>query len=68
MFLPDSLKWLLYFFPNYWSYEAFYRMFIRTDLPLAPVNLVALIFSFGLVLVLVSRFGRKLRLTVQSAR
>lgn len=68
MFLPDRLKWLLYLFPNYWTFEAFYRMFIRTDLPLAPVNLVAFIFSFGLVLILVFRFGRKLRLTFQSER
>lgn len=65
LFLPDRLKWLLYVFPNYWSVEGFNRMFIRTDLPLAPVNLVAAAFSFGLVFVLVSRFGHKLRLTVK---
>jgi len=65
LFLPDRLKWVLYLFPNYWSFEAFNRMFIRTDLPLAPVNLVAALFSLGLVAVLVSRFGRKLRLTVK---
>ncbi|MDH7577428.1 MAG: hypothetical protein QHH75_06260 [Bacillota bacterium] len=65
LFLPDRLKWLLYPFPNYWSFEAFYRMFIRTDLPLAPVNLVAAVFSLGLVVVLISRLGHKLRLTVK---
>lgn len=40
-------------------------MFIRTDLPLAPVNLVAAVFSLALVAVLVSQFGHKLRLTVK---
>jgi ABC-2 type transport system permease protein len=65
LFLPDRLKWLLYPFPNYWSFESFNRMFIRTDLPLAPVNLAAALFSLGLVAALVSRFGRKLRLTVR---
>ncbi len=63
LFLPDRLKWLLYLFPNYWTFEAFYRLFIRTDLSLAPVNLVAALFSLGLVVVFVSLFGRKLRLT-----
>ncbi len=65
LFLPDHLKWLLYPFPNYWSFEVFYRMLIRPDLPLATVNLVAFVFSFTLVALLVSRFGRKLRLTVK---
>ena len=65
LLLPDHLKWLLYPFPNYWSVEGFFRMFIHTDLPLAPVNLVAAVYSFTLVFLLVSRFGQKLRLNVK---
>lgn len=65
LFIPDHLKWLLYVFPNYWSVEGFYRLFIQTDLTPAPANLVAAVFNFGLVTVLMSRFGRKLRLTVR---
>ncbi len=68
LFLPERLRWLLYVFPSYWSVEGFNRMFIRTDLPLAPVNLVAALFSLSLVVVLVSRFGRKLRLTVKGGK
>lgn len=65
LFMPDHLKWLLYIFPNYWSVEGFNRLFIQTDLPLVPVNLAAAVINFGLVLILVFRFGRKLRLTVR---
>lgn len=64
LFLPQHLQWLLYPFPHYWTFEALQRIFIRTDLPLVPVNLVAAAFSLALAAVLVSRFGRKLRLTV----
>jgi len=56
LFLPERLKWLLYVFPNYWSAEGFNRLFIRTDLPLAPINVTAAVFSLGLVALLVSRF------------
>jgi ABC-2 type transport system permease protein len=65
LFLPERLKWLLYPFPNYWTFEAFHRLLIRPELPLAPVNTVAALYSLGLLFVLVSRFGRKLRLTVK---
>lgn len=68
LLLPDGLKWLLYPFPNYWSVEAFYRVLIRRDLPLAPVNLAAALYSLVLVVGLVSRFGRELRLTIKGGR
>jgi len=62
--LPEHLKWILYVFPNYWSVEGLNRILIQPQKPLAPVNLVTAVFSFGLLLALVSRFGRQLRLTV----
>lgn len=65
LLLPDQLKWLLYPFPNYWSVEGFFRMFISPELPLAPVNLVAALYSLVLVFFLVSRFGYRLRLTTK---
>lgn len=65
LFLPERLKWLLYPFPNYWSFEGFFRMFIRPELPLAAVNLVTFVFSFILVILLVTRFGHKMRLSVK---
>jgi ABC-2 type transport system permease protein len=68
LFMPDRLKWLLYLFPNYWSVEAFNRILIRTDLPLAPVNLAAALLGIAVVFVLVSRFGHELRLTIKAGK
>lgn len=65
LLLPDRLMWLLYPFPNYWSVEGFFRMFIHTDLPLAPANLVSALYSLVLVFLLLTRFGYRLRLTTK---
>ncbi len=62
--IPEQWKWLLYIFPNYWPVEGLDRMLIHTDLPTFPINAAAAGFGYGLLLILVSWFGRRLRLTM----
>lgn len=64
LFIPDKLKYLLYIFPNYWTFEVFFRMFIKTELPNVSVIVLTAVFSIVTVAVLVVWAGRKLRFTI----
>lgn len=59
VFVPKRFMWVLYPFPNYWSFEAMRRVLVEPGMSATAPNLLALLLSAGLLAVVLPPVSRK---------
>jgi ABC-2 type transport system permease protein len=62
MVMPARFKWVLYPFPNYWSFEAMRRVLLDPDLSTVAPNLLAAVLGLGLLALVLPPVSRKFRM------
>lgn len=60
--IPDKFKWVLYPFPNYWTFEGMRRVLLDPGLSAAAPNLLAAVLGLGLLALVLPPVSRKFRM------